>query len=73
MSIDHQYYHKWAVLIDPKDMAEGIKGYVKCDISVLGKGDQAKVRFRDKNIIVTKIKRKFNYENNICQKSNMWD
>ena len=40
---DHQYYHKWAVLIDPKDMGEGIKGYVRCDISVLGRGDVAKV------------------------------
>ncbi|ELU05062.1 hypothetical protein CAPTEDRAFT_184805 [Capitella teleta] len=36
---DHQYYHKWAPLIDPKDMSAGPKGFVKCDISVSGKGD----------------------------------
>ena len=37
------YYHKWALLMDPKDMGEGPKGYIKCDISVTGKGDVVKV------------------------------
>ncbi|CAM1319906.1 FER1L6 (predicted) [Pycnogonum litorale] len=36
---DHQFYHKWAVLTDPDDIAGGPKGYLKCDISVVGKGD----------------------------------
>jgi hypothetical protein len=37
------YYHKWALLVDPKNINEGAKGYIKCDISVAGKGDQLKV------------------------------
>ncbi|XP_057656510.1 otoferlin-like isoform X1 [Diorhabda carinulata] len=40
---DHQFYHKWAVLTDPDDIAGGPKGYLKCDISVIGKGDSVKV------------------------------
>ena len=40
----HMFYHKWALLIDPKNINEGPKGYIKCDISVAGKGDQLKVR-----------------------------
>ena len=40
---DHQFYHKWAVLLDPKDVSEGPKGYVKCDIAVIGRGDIIKV------------------------------
>ncbi|XP_059472296.1 otoferlin isoform X4 [Neocloeon triangulifer] len=40
---DHQFYHKWALLSDPDDFAGGPKGYLKCDISVIGKGDSVKV------------------------------
>ena len=40
---DHQFSRKWAVLLDPKDIAEGPKGFLKCDISVIGKGDPVKV------------------------------
>ena len=40
---DHMFYHKWAVLINPKESGDGAKGYIKCDISVLGKGDVARV------------------------------
>ena len=40
----HQFYHKWAVLLDTKDLNQGVKGYVKCDIAVLCKGDALKVR-----------------------------
>nr|XP_056700148.1 fer-1-like protein 4 [Euleptes europaea] len=36
---DHRFYQKWAVLNDPKDTRAGIKGYVKCNISVLARGD----------------------------------
>ncbi|XP_071835905.1 otoferlin-like isoform X3 [Apostichopus japonicus] len=33
---------KWAILIDPSDINGGPKGYVKLDISVVGKGDGVK-------------------------------
>ena len=42
-SPDHHFYHKWAVLTDPDDIAGGPKGYVKCDIAVFGKGDKIRV------------------------------
>jgi hypothetical protein len=41
--IDHQFYHKWAMLTDPDDINGGVKGYLKCDIAVVGKGDSIKV------------------------------
>ena len=31
------------MLMDPEDMSGGIKGYLKCDIAVIGKGDSVKV------------------------------
>ncbi|KAK9882459.1 hypothetical protein WA026_021493 [Henosepilachna vigintioctopunctata] len=40
---DHQFYHKWALLTDPDDITAGPKGYLKCDISVIGKGDAINV------------------------------
>uniref|UniRef100_A0A8C9XYB9 Otoferlin n=1 Tax=Sander lucioperca TaxID=283035 RepID=A0A8C9XYB9_SANLU len=39
---EHQFYHKWATLTDPEDITAGCKGYVKCDIAVVGKGDNIK-------------------------------
>uniref|UniRef100_A0AAY4BAI6 Otoferlin n=1 Tax=Denticeps clupeoides TaxID=299321 RepID=A0AAY4BAI6_9TELE len=39
---DHQFYHKWAILSDHDDITAGCKGYVKCDIAVVGKGDNIK-------------------------------
>uniref|UniRef100_A0A668AU56 Otoferlin n=1 Tax=Myripristis murdjan TaxID=586833 RepID=A0A668AU56_9TELE len=39
---EHQFYHKWAVLSDPDDITAGCKGYVKCDIAVVAKGDNIK-------------------------------
>ncbi|KAG8190919.1 hypothetical protein JTE90_014400 [Oedothorax gibbosus] len=39
---DHQFYHKWALLTDNDDISAGPKGYLKCDISVAGKGDNVK-------------------------------
>ncbi|XP_054723978.1 otoferlin-like [Uloborus diversus] len=39
---DHQFYHKWALLTDTDDITAGPKGYLKCDISVAGKGDTVK-------------------------------
>ena len=43
LTSDHQFYHKWALLTDPEDMAGGAKGYLKCDISLIGKGDSVKI------------------------------
>ena len=43
MVSDHQFYHKWALLTDPDDTAGGPKGYLKCDISVISKGDAVKI------------------------------
>lgn len=40
---EHQFYHKWALLTDPDDIASGPKGYLKCDICVIGKGDTIKI------------------------------
>uniref|UniRef100_UPI00398F4D76 otoferlin isoform X2 n=1 Tax=Pristiophorus japonicus TaxID=55135 RepID=UPI00398F4D76 len=39
---EHQFYHKWAIICDPGDITAGMKGYVKCDIAVVGKGDNIK-------------------------------
>ncbi|XP_046585626.1 otoferlin-like isoform X5 [Haliotis rubra] len=44
MAPDHQFYHKWAMLTDPDDINGGVKGYLKCDIAVIGKGDSVKIR-----------------------------
>ncbi|XP_062935780.1 fer-1-like protein 6 [Cynocephalus volans] len=38
----HQFCDKWALLTDPGDIRTGTKGYLKCDISVAGKGDVLK-------------------------------
>uniref|UniRef100_A0A3Q2XW12 Otoferlin n=1 Tax=Hippocampus comes TaxID=109280 RepID=A0A3Q2XW12_HIPCM len=38
----HQFYHKWALLSDPDDITAGCKGYVKCDVAVVAKGDTIK-------------------------------
>ncbi|KAI3356016.1 hypothetical protein L3Q82_017285 [Scortum barcoo] len=35
----HQFFNKWAMLTNPDDISTGVKGYVKCDISVSSKGD----------------------------------
>lgn len=34
--------NKWAMLTNPGDISTGVKGYVKCDISVTAKGDAVK-------------------------------
>ncbi|EPY84790.1 hypothetical protein CB1_000444023, partial [Camelus ferus] len=38
----HQFCDKWALLTDPGDIRTGAKGYLKCDISMTGKGDVLK-------------------------------
>ncbi|XP_026768886.3 fer-1-like protein 6 isoform X3 [Pangasianodon hypophthalmus] len=35
----HQFTNKWAALMDPTDVSTGVKGHLKCDICVTGKGD----------------------------------
>ncbi|XP_078046839.1 otoferlin [Augochlora pura] len=40
---DRQFYHKWAMLTNPKDLASGSKGYVKCNITINVKGEKMKV------------------------------
>ncbi|EZA54735.1 Otoferlin [Ooceraea biroi] len=40
---DHQYYHKWVVLTDPRDLTTDPKGYIKCNITVSAKGERVKV------------------------------
>ncbi|KAJ8383945.1 hypothetical protein AAFF_G00213140 [Aldrovandia affinis] len=42
----HQFTNKWAVLTDPMDIRTGFKGYLKCDISVTGKGRRCSPRRR---------------------------
>ncbi|KAK5857908.1 hypothetical protein PBY51_011117 [Eleginops maclovinus] len=39
---EHQFYHKWALLSDPEDISAGCKGYIKCDVTVVAKGDTIK-------------------------------
>lgn len=41
-SAEHQFHHKWALLSDPDDISAGCKGYIKCDIAVVAKGDTMK-------------------------------
>ncbi|XP_077108019.1 fer-1-like protein 4 [Ranitomeya variabilis] len=36
---DHRFLQKWAVITDPKDTRAGIKGFVKCNLSVVTRGD----------------------------------
>lgn len=31
--------NKWATLNNPGDLSTGVKGYLKCDISISAKGD----------------------------------
>ncbi|XP_028250241.1 fer-1-like protein 6 [Parambassis ranga] len=35
----HQFINKWAMLTNPGDTSTGVKGYIKCDISLSAKGD----------------------------------
>ncbi|XP_046857902.1 otoferlin-like isoform X2 [Xenia sp. Carnegie-2017] len=44
--VDHRFCRRWAVLTDPEETlgasGAGVKGYLKVDITVLGKGDPIK-------------------------------
>uniref|UniRef100_A0A8C4SZ29 Fer-1 like family member 6 n=1 Tax=Erpetoichthys calabaricus TaxID=27687 RepID=A0A8C4SZ29_ERPCA len=39
----HQFCSKWAMLTDPTDIRTGVKGYLKCDITVSGKGESVHI------------------------------
>ncbi|NWY36830.1 FR1L4 protein, partial [Sylvia atricapilla] len=36
---DHRFFQKWAVISDPMDTRAGVKGFVKCNISISARGD----------------------------------
>ncbi|KAM9178029.1 fer-1-like protein 4 [Mergus octosetaceus] len=36
---EHSFFQKWAVISDPTDTRAGVKGFVKCNISVTARGD----------------------------------
>uniref|UniRef100_A0A674K2Y2 C2 domain-containing protein n=1 Tax=Terrapene triunguis TaxID=2587831 RepID=A0A674K2Y2_9SAUR len=38
-TVYHRFFQKWAVINDPKDTRAGVKGFVKCNISVFARGD----------------------------------
>ncbi|KAM9365558.1 fer-1-like protein 6 isoform 2-T2 [Pholidichthys leucotaenia] len=56
----HQFFNKWAMLTNPGDISTGVKGYVKCDISVSAKGDAMQPEHKasdaeeqiDKNLLI---------------------
>uniref|UniRef100_A0A673UKP5 Fer-1 like family member 6 n=1 Tax=Suricata suricatta TaxID=37032 RepID=A0A673UKP5_SURSU len=58
----HQFCDKWALLTDPGDIRTGTKGYLKCDISMTGKGDVLKTHPKtsdaeeqiEKNLLIPK-------------------
>ncbi|KTF72534.1 hypothetical protein cypCar_00023706 [Cyprinus carpio] len=54
----HQFINKWATLTDPADIRTGVKGHLKCDISVSGKGDVAapSQKFSDAEEQIEKLK-----------------
>lgn len=54
--LGHQFINKWAVLMDPSNIQAGVKGYLKCDISVTGKGDstQPSQKFSDAEEVIEK-------------------
>jgi len=43
MNADHELYRKWVVLSDTSDATEGVKGYLRVTINVLGPGDRPPV------------------------------
>ncbi|XP_076119323.1 fer-1-like protein 6 [Alosa pseudoharengus] len=52
----HQFINKWTVLMDPCNIRAGVKGYLKCDISVTGKGDspESSQKFSDAEEVIEK-------------------
>uniref|UniRef100_A0A6I8N4Q4 Fer-1 like family member 6 n=1 Tax=Ornithorhynchus anatinus TaxID=9258 RepID=A0A6I8N4Q4_ORNAN len=58
----HQFCDKWALLTDPNDIRTGVKGYLKCDINVAGRGDTVSTsqktsdadEYIEKNLLIPK-------------------
>jgi hypothetical protein len=43
MNPDHELFRKWVIMTDTTDATEGVKGYVRVTINVLGPGDRPPV------------------------------
>ena len=39
----HMFFNKWAILLDPKDPSGGSRGYVKCHIYLVLRGEGVQV------------------------------
>lgn len=50
MNADHELYRKWVLLTDTTDATEGVKGYLRCTINVLGPGDRPPVHDAHKDL-----------------------
>lgn len=46
---DHQFYHKWAVLLDRNCKRNDVRGFLKCDVTVIGEGETVNVQESDGN------------------------
>ncbi|CAI2384461.1 unnamed protein product [Moneuplotes crassus] len=50
MNPDHELYRKWVILTDTTDATEGVKGYLRVTINVLGPGDRPPVHNEMKDL-----------------------
>lgn len=50
MNSDHELYRKWVILTDTTDATEGVKGYLRVTINVLGPGDRPPVHNAQKDL-----------------------
>ena len=50
MNSDHELYRKWVILSDTTDSTEGVKGYLRVTINVLGPGDRPPVHNEKKDL-----------------------
>lgn len=50
MNSDHELYRKWVILTDTTDATEGVKGYLRVTINVLGPGDRPPVHDANKDL-----------------------
>lgn len=50
MNSDHELYRKWVILTDTTDATEGVKGYLRVSINVLGPGDRPPVHNEQKDL-----------------------
>ena len=50
LNSDHELYRKWVVLTDTTDVTEGVRGYLRVTINVLGPGDRPPVHDERKDL-----------------------